>query len=98
MSEAPEFYQIIRQKLFDAQLVSICDSYNRMKEVDMAIDWALCRFNAKEMEDDIIPLGKKNYYMWILSRLLIPGFVQVRIVFHVDEFHKKITLIEISEE
>src|SRR5690242_16480607 len=92
-----EHYQIVRQKLFDEQLRNIADSFKRMEELDSAIDWALCRFNAIEMADDIIPLSKAGYYLWVLPTFPTKDFPHLRIVFHVNEGLKKITLIEVSE-
>lgn len=87
--QATEHYAIVREHQFDESHTAIAGSYERMDEMDSAIDWALAR-NPQYFTNII-----DDYYLWKSDK--IDGFPACRIVYHVDEVEKRVTLIDIEE-
>src|SRR4051812_27054019 len=81
---------IIREPAFDAELGKIAGSYQRLADLDDAIDWALSRQPERffRMSD--------GYHFWKMERIS-PHFPQLRIIYYYDVWKNTVLLIAVSE-
>ncbi len=88
---AESFFTVIREKEFDSQLEEICTRYQRMSELDHAIDWALSRkpHSFRHISGD--------YYLWVTEKLISDDFPKVKILYKVDDVNRTVVLISIED-
>lgn len=99
MSNGPEkqletelLCNVIREPEFEEQAMSISKNYQRLDDLDQAIDWALARFFRSP---EIFYLIEDDKYLYKTDKIY--GFPQLRILFSVDEDLKTIKLLSIQE-
>jgi hypothetical protein len=81
---------IIREVSFDEKLAKIAQNYSRLDELDIAIDWGLCR------KPDAFFNIEKDFYLWKMERIS-DNFPQLIIVYHYDMAKNTVTLIDVDE-
>lgn len=86
-------YSIVREPLYDSHLEELFTKYDRMKDLDNAIEWALSR-KPSSIPDSVHI--EDNFYIWTTEEFST-GIPTVRIVYRVDEDTKTVSLKAISE-
>ncbi|KAA6440271.1 hypothetical protein FEM33_06605 [Dyadobacter flavalbus] len=86
--------QIIREKEFDESVKEILKEFDRIFELDSAIDWVLSRNPTPEEIEKIDELG---HYLWVTEDFTRFGIPSVRILYNYDEIERIVTLIGIEK-
>ena len=88
LSNLHEFYAIERELEFDEDCKKFAGSYERLAELDEAIDWVIQRNPTR-----FIPID--GFYMWKTDKIInLPSLL---IIFKVDDAKRMVTLIGIEE-
>lgn len=90
-SQHTTLYTIIREPAFDEKMMLIAKNYERLDDLDSAIDWQLAR-NPKEFDN----IEDTPLYLWRFAPVL-DGFPQLVIIFRFDEDLGRVTLIDVRE-
>ena len=81
-----------REKAYDDALASISGSFERMDEIDSAIEWAIIHLQFKPRKSMVTI--KPNCYVWRL-RKISNKFPDVAVAFALDESERKIYLVNL---
>jgi len=84
------FANIVREHSFDSQLNKIAGNYERLDELDSAIDWGLSRAPTKFVN------FAADFYLWKMERIS-KNFPQLRIVYRYDSEAHTVYLIAVEE-
>ncbi len=90
-SQTLNLYTISREKLFDEKLLAIAKNYERLEELDHAMEWGLIR-NPNNFTNVI-----NSYYLWVMNKTPFNKFPQLRILFEFNKEKGIINLIDLEE-
>lgn len=85
--------QIIKENEFIDNLKEIVKDFERVLELEEAIDWALSRNPTPEEIEKI----EEDYYLWVTEDFEKFGIPSVRVVYHFNSEGRIVTLISIGK-
>lgn len=83
-----QFYSIQRELEFDKDCEAFAHNYERLAELDEAIDWVLMRNPTRFVQYD-------GYYIWRSEK--VTNFPAFFIIYQVDEVNRIVNLVGIEE-
>jgi len=88
-------FTISRERLFESEFLEISKKYSRIADIEMAIDWFLCRGHSNSKFVAELD-GHPNHFLW-KTDLVHHDFPQLLILYRVDYEEEVVCLISVRE-
>jgi len=87
-------FAIIREHSFEEQMLRLTGTYERMAELDQAIDWALRKHPHRIPNIVRFP---PDFFLWVTDEFFEINIPSVRILYRIDSQIHTVYLISIQE-
>jgi hypothetical protein len=87
-------FAIVREQSFEEQMLRLTGAYQRMAELDRAIDWALAKHPHRIPNIVRFP---PDFYLWVTDEFFEINIPSVRILYRIDSQTHTVYLLSIQE-
>lgn len=87
-------FAIVREPAFEEQMLRLVKTYQRMAQLDQAIDWALRKHPHRIPNIVRFP---PDYYLWVTDEFFEIDIPSVRILYRIDSSIHTVYLLSIVE-